>query len=93
MIEAELPGIRREDLDISVSDGEIAISGKRVETEPEAGAIHRRERVSGELSRRLRLNTPIDAGKVSATLENGILTLTLPKAESARPRKIAVSAK
>jgi HSP20 family protein len=89
-VEAELPGFKIEDLDITFSASELTIQGKRGETKPEGATVHRRERPTGAFSRTLRVATDVDAGKVSATLVNGVLTVTLPKAEAARPRKIDV---
>ena len=92
-IEAELPGFKIEDLAITFSAGELTIQGKRAETRPEGAALHRRERPTGAFSRTLRVATEIDASKVSATLVNGVLTVTMPKAEAAKPRKIDVKIK
>jgi HSP20 family protein len=91
-VEAELPGVRQEDLDIQVSNRkQVTLSGERKADLPE-GTWHRRERGTGKFSRALTFPAPIDAEKVEARLENGVLHLTLPKAEEARPRRIAVKA-
>jgi HSP20 family protein len=90
-IEAELPGFTMDNLDISVLGQELTISGKRQWTAPEGCTVHRRERTSStNFSRSVRIGTPIDAAKVSAKLDAGVLTVTLPKAESAKPRKIEI---
>lgn len=92
-VEAELPGMTREQLTISVTHkNQLTLQGERLTEEPEKGRWHRRERGFGRFQRVLKLPLPIDADKVSATLENGMLSLTLPKAEEAKPRKIAVKA-
>jgi HSP20 family protein len=91
-LEAELPGVITEDLDIAVVGNELTIKGRRAEPENENRTFHRRERPTGEFVRMLRLPYEIDAGNVTATLNNGVLTVTLPKAESAKPRKIQVKA-
>jgi HSP20 family protein len=89
-VEAELPGFRIDDLEITFSGNELTISGTRAETKPEGAAFFRRERPSGAFSRTLRVSTEIDGSKVSATLANGVLTVVLPKAEAVKPRKIDV---
>ncbi len=91
VVEAELPGLKMEDLDISASADELTIKGKRVEEKSDA-AFHRRERVMGEFVRVLSLPTDVDADRVEATLQDGVLTVTLPKAAVARTRKITVKA-
>ena len=91
IIEAELPGFDMKDLDISLVGDALTISGSRSEEQVSEGTtFHRRERVAGEFTRTIRLATPFDAGHVQATLENGVLKVTLPKGEAARPRKIQV---
>jgi HSP20 family protein len=89
--EAEVPGLRQEDIDVSVIGKQLTIKGKR-ESAPEnkETVFHRRERVVGEFVRAVTLPAEIDAEKVSATLNGGVLTVTLPKAEAAKPRKINV---
>jgi HSP20 family protein len=91
-VEAELPGVKADDLDVSVVDDELTLKGKRSEDAPEKAAFHRRERGLGEFTRMLRLPSPVNADQVQASLDNGVLLLTLPKAESAKPRKIKVNA-
>jgi HSP20 family protein len=92
-VEAELPGLKREDLNIAVTQRNVlAIQGERKPEEQGKGAWHRRERGFGRFQRVLKLPAPVDADKVEARLEHGVLHLTLPKAEEARPRRIAVKA-
>jgi HSP20 family protein len=90
--EAELPGVKSEDLDIAVMGNELTIKGKRPEQDADETAYHRRERGAGEFTRVLRLPVEVSAEGVQAALRDGVLSLTLPKAPSARPRKIEVSA-
>jgi len=90
--EAELPGFRMEDLEVSVAGNELSIKGERKNEHREKGAYHRRERAAGLFNRVLRLPVEIDAGKVEATLKDGVLSITLPKAEQAKPRKVQVKA-
>ncbi|HEX4128430.1 MAG TPA: Hsp20/alpha crystallin family protein [Pirellulales bacterium] len=89
--EAELPGLKNEDLEISVVGNELSIKGRRVDSAQEGTTYHRRERGAGEFVRVLRLPVEIDAERVQANLRDGVLTLTLPKAEKAKPRKINVA--
>ena len=89
--EAEVPGFKNEDLDISVVGNELTIKGNRQEPSPEKETtFHRRERGVGTFTRVVRLPVEIDAAHVEANLRDGVLTVTLPKSEAARPRKINV---
>jgi len=89
--EAEVPGMKSEDLDVSVVGGDLTIRGRRGEPEREGVAYHRQERGAGEFNRVLRLPEEVDADKVEASLTDGVLLIKLPKAESAKPKKIKVS--
>ncbi|HYE20565.1 MAG TPA: Hsp20/alpha crystallin family protein [Tepidisphaeraceae bacterium] len=91
-VEAELPGLGMEDIEVLVTGNEVTINGERKIAEPENAAYHRRERAAGRFSRVLTLPWEIDAEKVQATLHDGVLTVTLPKCESCKPRKIEVKA-
>lgn len=87
----ELPGLRKEDIEISLQDGTLTISGERKgETTPENSAT-RTERSAGKFRRSITIPTRVDANKVSATYKDGILTVTLPKAEEAKPKQIQIS--
>jgi HSP20 family protein len=90
--EAELPGFNLNDLEIFVVGNELTIKGERQEEHREKAAYHRRERTLGTFSRIVRLPIEIDADGVEATLKDGVLTITLPKSEQARPRKVQVKA-
>lgn len=91
-VEAECPGLSIENLDLTISGGHLTLSGKRPAAESEKRVFHRRERGTAEFSRTLKLPTEVDADKVEAKLKHGILTVTLPKAEQAKPRRIPVNA-
>ncbi|MBI2825778.1 MAG: Hsp20/alpha crystallin family protein [Planctomycetia bacterium] len=91
--EAELAGLKTEDVDISVTGNELTIRGRRPEAAADEALFHRRERGAGEFSRTLRLPYEVDGQHVEATLRDGVLSIRLPKAASARPRKIHVAAK
>ncbi len=89
-VEAEVPGVKLEDLEITAVGNELTIRGRR---EPLAGdnlVYHRQERGTGEFTRVLTLPVEVDADKIEAVVRDGVLTVKLPKAEAARPRKIAV---
>ncbi len=90
IIKAELPGMQAEDLDISVEGDTLTIQGKRQRQEEEKASYHRREIASGSFSRAITLPTKVDMDKIQASLNEGILTVTLAKAAEAKPRKIAV---
>ena len=91
-IRAELPGIKAEELDISVTGDSFSISGERKIPEEQADSkYHRRERESGSFSRILNLPSQIDTSKVEAGTSDGILKVTLPKSEAAKPKQISVS--
>jgi HSP20 family protein len=90
-VRAEVPGIRVSDLSISAMRNRVSISGKReIPVEQEKVSYHRKERAEGGFHRTMTLPTDVDADRVDATYADGILTLTLPKAEEAKPRHIAV---
>ena len=87
----ELPGMRKEDIDISLHDGTLTISGERKRENSSNGEAERTERYIGRFRRSIALPTRVDANKVGATYRDGILTVTLPKAEEAKPKQIQVS--
>jgi HSP20 family protein len=88
----ELPGMRKEDIEISLHDGTLTISGERKRESTSNGEkAERTERYIGAFRRSIALQTRVDAGKVSATYRDGILTVTLPKAEEVKPKQIQVS--
>jgi len=92
-VRAELPGLRADELNISVTGDTISISGERkLPVEDKKARYHRREREAGKFSRIVSLPTQVDTGKVQARCADGILTVVLPKAEAAKPKQIAVKA-
>ncbi|PZR73430.1 MAG: heat-shock protein Hsp20 [Chthoniobacterales bacterium] len=88
---AELPGVRKEDIEISLHDGMLTISGERKSETAEGDQAERSERYIGKFRRSVSLPTQVDANKVSASYRDGILTVTLPKAEEAKPKQIQVN--
>jgi HSP20 family protein len=91
-VRAELPGVKGDQLDIQVTGNNLAISGERkIAAEEEGARYHRREREAGTFSRMIGLPGEVDTDKVDANLQNGILTVVVPKAEIAKPKQITVS--
>jgi HSP20 family protein len=92
-VEALAPGLAPESLDITVRDNVLRIAGEKPTVNPDikAEAFHRNERSAGRFVRTLSLPTGVDPAKVKASYANGLLTITLPKAEEAKPRQIEVS--
>lgn len=91
-IEAEIPGFRMDQVDISLTGRDLTIQATReTEAETEGKSWVRRERTSGQFSRSVRLPVPVDAQGVTAKLTDGVLTITLPVAPEAKPHKITVS--
>jgi HSP20 family protein len=90
-VQVELAGMKKEDFDISLQDDVLTISGERkAESEKREGESFRSERVFGSFSRTVTLPAPVQTDAVKAAYQDGILTVTLPKAEEAKPRKIQV---
>lgn len=92
VMEMEIPGVKSEQIDISVVGTELTIKVKRPDVAEEGVTYHRRERPVGDFTRVLRLPCEVNPDRVAAELQNGVLTLTMPKAEAAKPRKINVNA-
>lgn len=91
IVTAEIPGVNIEDLDISVTGATLTLrGGRKAEEVKEGESYHRRERWAGNFVRSIELPFKIDADKVDAKLTNGILYLTLPRAASDKPKKIAI---
>jgi HSP20 family protein len=89
LLEVEMPGVNKEGLDISVENNELTITGRRSLPQLDGTCIHRESR-SENFRRAFELDPSIDTSKIGAKIEQGILTLTLPKAEQVKPRKITV---
>jgi HSP20 family protein len=91
-VKAELPGMKREDIEVSLHDGTLTISGERKsETKHEEAEVYRSERFVGKFQRTVTLPTPVKSDAVKANYKDGILTVTLPKAEEAKPKQIDVN--
>ena len=89
-LEVEMPGVSKENLEMWVENNELTILGRRALPSIEGTLIHRESRPEN-FRRSFELDPSIDAGRISAKIEQGVVTLTLPKAEQVKPRKIAVS--
>ena len=90
MLEIEMPGVKKDGLDISVENHELTIIGRRSVPAAEGTVIHRESRPEN-FRRTFELDPSIDANKISAKIDQGLMTLTLPKAEHVKPRKITVA--
>ena len=91
-VRAELPGVKADELDIQATASNLSISGERkIELENEGAKYHRREREAGKFSRLVELPDEIDPDKVTAKLDNGILSVIVAKAEIAKPKQISIS--
>jgi len=89
-VEAELPGLSMENIEVLVSGNELTLKGRRRSAEQKDAAWHRRERAQGDFARTVALPWEIDADKCEARLTDGVLTLRLPKSEAAKPKKVKV---
>jgi len=92
VLEAEVPGVSKDNLDITVTKDVLALSGVRRVDVPEGYSVHRRERGALKFARSFTLPDRVDPEKVAAELKDGVLTITLEKAPEAQPKKITVSA-
>lgn len=89
VLKADVPGVKPEDIQITLEGDTLTIRGEFKNDSDDKNHLIR-ERVNGKFERTLTVSTPIDPAKVEATFENGVLTLTLPKAEAVKPRQITV---
>ena len=92
VLKADLPGLREEDVQIEVRDNVLTISGeRRADFEDKQNGYHRVERAFGRFSRSLSLPEGVDADKIQASFDNGVLEVTIPKPEERKPRRIEIS--
>jgi len=91
IVSAELPGLSRDAIELHVHDGQVTIRGQRPASQVPCERYHRVERGHGTFSRRFTLSSAIDVDRVSADLKDGVLTIVIPKAANAVPRRIDVS--
>jgi HSP20 family protein len=94
VIETDLPGIEEKNVDVSISGDILTIKGeKKAENEVEEKGYYQYERTYGSFSRSVTLPTAVDADKIEANFEDGVLEIHLPKLTEAKPKKVKVSAK
>jgi len=93
-VAAEMPGLSKEQVDITYADGALTITGKRDAAQSAASmTVLRRERSIGSFEKTIRIPVKVVSEKISAKFTNGILTITLPKAEEAKPKAITIETK
>jgi HSP20 family protein len=94
LVKAELPGLKKEDIDISLHEGFLTLSGERKQEEKHQDAqTYRSERWSGRFHRTISLPCRVEADKIKATYNDGVLSVTLPKAEEAKTKQIPITVK
>ena len=92
LVKVELPGMKREDIEVSLHEGSLSISGERKSEEKHKDAdVYRAERFIGRFQRTVSLPTPVATEKVKAQYKDGVLTITLPKTEEAKPKQIDIN--
>jgi len=92
MLTADIPGVNRKDVEISLEDGVLTVKGERKsEAEVTEEGYRRRERIQGTFVRQFNLPDTIDTANISAKAEDGVLTIAIPKQEKPEPKKITVS--
>ncbi len=90
VVRAEVPGVAEKDIELSATATTLTLKGQRTVEAPKGYSTHRSERSSFSFARTFELPAKVDADRVEARLENGVLTVTLPKAPEAQPKQIAV---
>ncbi len=88
-VRAEIPGVAMEDLDLTLTNKSLVLKGER---KVEQGRYYRQERPTGAFQRIIQLGTMVSRDEIKATLADGVLSVTLPKAEEYKPRKISIAA-
>lgn len=92
VVTAELPGLQAEDIDLNVVNNQLTIKGERKGDKPAEDAVcHRSERQTGSFVRTVRLPFAVENDKVTANYENGVLTVTLPRHEATKPKRIEIA--
>ncbi len=91
VVTAEIPGYDSKDIQLSIMNNELTISGERSSEKPnEANQYHRQERTTGSFKRNISLPFSVESNKIEAKYKNGILSVTLPRAEADKPKKISI---
>ena len=92
LVKVDLPGLNKDDVNVAIQDNRLTIKGERkYEVEKKDSNFYHHERVHGQFIRTIELPTRVEAGKVLATFKDGVLQVTLPKSEEAKPKEIKVS--
>jgi HSP20 family protein len=91
VLKAELPEMKREDIKVTVENNTLTIEGERTFTNGETEKYHRVERGYGAFSRRFTVPNTVDAGRVEASYQDGVLTVKLPRREESKPRQIQIN--
>lgn len=89
-LRVEVPGVEDKDLELHADGSSVTVRGERKDAVPEGHSVHRKERGAFKFARSFTLPSKIDAERVEASLKNGVLNVTLPKAKEAQPRQISV---
>ena len=92
VVRADVPGLGEKDVELTLDSSTLTIKGQRGEETPEGYSAHRKERKAYRFSRSFQLPTKVDSEKTEAVIKNGVLTVTLHKAQEAQPRQISVRA-
>lgn len=90
-MQAEVPGMTKDEISIKIQGNYLELSGTRKSDAPEGYKAHRIEREAASFTRSFTLPSDVDVDKVNASLKNGILSLTLPKAEAAKPKQVSIA--
>lgn len=94
LVTADLPGVDRDNIEVTVVDGRLTIRGERhQQTKADDGTVHRVERIFGTFSRSFDLPTAVNAENITAVYSDGVLTVSVPKAEEAKPKQIEIKVK
>jgi HSP20 family protein len=91
VLKADVPGVNEKDLQVSLNQGTLSISGERKNDAPEGYVVHRKERAAVKFSRAFSVPVPVDPDKTTAVIKDGVLTISLAKAPEAQPRKIGIT--
>jgi HSP20 family protein len=92
IVKVELPGMKKEEIELTFHDGSLSLAGERKsESKHDDAEVYRAERFFGRFQRTVTLPTPVAADKITATYKDGVLTVTLPKTEEAKPKQIDVA--
>ena len=90
VVRMDLPGLRKEEVKVTLQEGILTIRGERKLEAPKDATFYTQERVSGTFTRTIQLPVGVDAGKIDANFRDGVLQVTLPKSEAAKPKQIEV---